>query len=106
MRPSLGSSAWCACLDAGFPRMAILARSARPEDADAVAALGLALNEEEAVPGRRFTPAAMLRDAFAAAPRFILLVGERDGVIVGYALATASYESNWAAAGLYVGDIC
>src|ERR1700693_187411 len=60
---------------------------------------------EEAVPGRRFTPEAMLRDAFAPEPRFILLVAERAGAVVGYALATPSYESNWAAPGLCVGDI-
>ena len=57
------------------------------------------------MPGRRFTPEAMLRDAFAPEPRFILLVAERAGAVVGYALATPSYESNWAAPGLCVGDI-
>jgi GNAT superfamily N-acetyltransferase len=85
--------------------MTIVVRRARKEDAATVSAMCLALNEDEAVPGRRFTPQAMLRDAFAPEPRFILLVAERAGVVVGYALATPSYESNWAAPGLCVGDI-
>lgn len=85
--------------------MTIVVRRARKEDAATVSAMCLALNEDEAVPGRRFTPQAMLRDAFAPEPRFILLVAELAGVVVGYALATPSYESNWAAPGLCVGDI-
>jgi GNAT superfamily N-acetyltransferase len=80
-------------------------RRARPEDAAVVSAFGLALDEDEAVPGRRFTPDAVLRDGFGSQPRFIAFVAERDGEPVGFALATPSYETNWAEAGLYVGDI-
>jgi RimJ/RimL family protein N-acetyltransferase len=80
-------------------------RRARPEDCEAVARLCLALNAEEAVPGERFTPDAMLRDAFGPLPRMIVFVAEHAGEVVGYALATPSYESNWAASGFYVGDV-
>ncbi len=83
----------------------ITVRPVRPQDADIVSAMCLALGADEPEPGNRFTPRAMLRDAFAEAPRFTLLVAERGGDVVGYALATPSYESNWAVAGLCVGDI-
>jgi ribosomal protein S18 acetylase RimI-like enzyme len=84
---------------------AIRVRRARRGDAAAVSAFCLALGEHEQTPGRRFTPKAFLRDAFGRNPRFIVLVAERDGAVVGYVLATPSYESNWAASGFYVGDV-
>jgi GNAT superfamily N-acetyltransferase len=84
---------------------AIRVRHARPEDAAAISSFGLALGEDEDVPGRAFTPEAVLRDAFGPQPRFFALVAEADEQVVGYALATPSYESNWAASGFYVGDI-
>jgi GNAT superfamily N-acetyltransferase len=59
---------------------AIRVRRARAEDAAAVSAFGLALAEDEKVPGRRFTPEAVLRDGFGAEPRFIAFVAERGGV--------------------------
>ena len=84
---------------------AIRIRRARRGDAATVSAFCLAFGEHETVPGRRFTPKAVLRDAFGRNPRFILLVAERGGEPVGYALATPSYESNWAVSGFYVGDV-
>jgi GNAT superfamily N-acetyltransferase len=84
---------------------AIHVRPARPADAAAMSSFGLALGEDEEVPGRQFTPEAVLRDAFGPQPRFVAVVAELDERVVGYALATPSYESNWGASGLYVGDI-
>jgi GNAT superfamily N-acetyltransferase len=84
---------------------AIRVRQARPEDAAAISTHALALGEDEDVPGRALTPEAVLRDAFGPQPRFFAVVAEMGWRVVGYALATPSYESNWAASGLYVGDI-
>jgi GNAT superfamily N-acetyltransferase len=86
--------------------MTIAVRPARGEDAPRVLVLVDALADYERLP--RPDPAArerLLRDGFGPAPRFDLLVGERDGMLVGYALFFETYSSFLARPTLYLEDL-
>ena len=86
--------------------MTIAVRPARGEDAPRVLELVDALADYERLP--RPDPAArerLLRDGFGPAPRFDLLVGERDGMLVGYALFFETYSSFLARPTLYLEDL-
>ena len=75
-------------------------------DADAVATLVAALNREEGY--NRATPpdAAELRAAFLGADAAgFLLVAEVEAAPVGYATGHATYETEFAARGFYMGDL-
>lgn len=47
----------------------------------------------------------LVRDGFGAAPRFQLLIGERDGLTAGYALFFETYSSFLARPTLYLEDL-
>jgi ribosomal protein S18 acetylase RimI-like enzyme len=79
-------------------------RPARPDDADAVAALAHALSVQDNEPTGNFTPEAM-RGAVFDDPRVRVLVAEVDGKVVGYVMFHDSYDTANAARGLYLNDI-
>ena len=64
-----------------------------------------ALNRHLGLPGEAFTAARVLEDGFGPAPRFSLLVAERDGGVVGYAMYHAAYDSDIAAAAIWLVDL-
>ena len=86
--------------------MTVTVRKARHEDAPRVLELVDALADYERLP-RPDADARerLLRDGFGPAPRFDLLVGERDGAPVGYALFFETYSSFLARPTLYLEDL-
>jgi GNAT superfamily N-acetyltransferase len=81
-------------------------RPARPEDAPRLLELVEALADYEKLP--RPDAAArerLVHDGFGPAPRFQLLIGERDGVPAGYALFFETYSSFLARPTLYLEDL-
>ena len=86
--------------------MTVAVRKARHEDAPRVLELVDALADYERLPrpdaGARER---LLRDGFGPSPRFDLLVGERDGAPVGYALFFETYSSFLARPTLYLEDL-
>jgi GNAT superfamily N-acetyltransferase len=85
--------------------MTLRIRSAVPEDAPRLAALVRALNTHEREPLEHFDEAAARRDGFGSSRRYETLVAEIEGRVVGYALFHASYDTAWAATGVYLIDI-
>jgi GNAT superfamily N-acetyltransferase len=84
----------------------VFVRRAGPDDAEALAALGRALNAQQGDPTAYFTAEAVQRDGFGAEPRFEAWIAELDGRAVGYALVVpAAYETGYAKAGVYVQDL-
>jgi len=75
-------------------------------DAEAVSALVAALNREEGY-NRAVTPdAAELRAAFLGADTAgFLLIAQVEAAPVGYATGHATYETEFAARGFYMGDL-
>ena len=83
-----------------------LVRRAEFGDADALAALGRALNVQQGDPSTNFTAEAVRRDGFGEPPKFEAWVADLDGQTVGYALVVpAAYETGYAKAGVYVQDV-
>lgn len=86
--------------------MTVAVRKARHEDAPRILELVDALADYERLPrpdgGARER---LLRDGFGPSPRFDLLVGERDGAAVGYALFFETYSSFLARPTLYLEDL-
>ena len=80
-------------------------RAAVPEDSAAVARMGNALNRHLGMAGDPFTTERVLEDGFGTAPRFSLLVAEMDGTAVGYAMYHAAYDSDIAAASIWLVDL-
>ena len=83
-----------------------LVRPFEAGDAGAVAALVAALNREEGQ-NRAVTPdSAGLRAAFLGGdPAGFLLVAQIEAAPVGYATGHATYETEYAARGFYMGDL-
>jgi ribosomal protein S18 acetylase RimI-like enzyme len=82
----------------------ITVRPARPDDAQAVAALAHALSLHDNEPTGNFTPEAM-RQAVFDDPRVRVLVAEIGGKVAGYVMFHDSYDTANAARGLYLNDI-
>lgn len=75
-------------------------------DAEAVSAMVAALNREEGQNPDTAPDAAGLRAAFLGAdPTGFLLVAEVEAAPVGYATGHATYETEFAARGFYMGDL-
>ena len=66
-----------------------LVRRAELGDADALAALGQALNVQQGDPSTNFTAETVRRDGFGEAPKFEAWVAELDGKAVGARQARA-----------------
>ncbi|HSL22385.1 MAG TPA: GNAT family N-acetyltransferase [Vicinamibacterales bacterium] len=88
------------------PATGLRVRRAGRTDAEALAALGRALNAHQGDPAEYFTADAVARDGFGETPRFDAWLAELDGRPVGYTLVVPSaYETAYAKAGVYVQDL-
>jgi GNAT superfamily N-acetyltransferase len=83
----------------------MIVREAEPRDATALTALVKALNAEQGDPTDRITEARVAADLIARGAGGRCVVAERDGALVGYATGFPTYESGFAARGMYVGDL-
>jgi GNAT superfamily N-acetyltransferase len=79
-------------------------RAAEPRDLPSVVTLVRALAEYEKLQGPDDAAARRLADDFAAG-RYSLLVAERDGALVGYALYFFTYSTFLARPSLYLEDL-
>lgn len=84
---------------------AIDVRPARPDDAAGIARLADGLRAALGDPTGNFTPEAIRRDGFGPDPEFQIMVADRSGELVGYALYTTAYEPAYAAKGVYMTDL-
>ncbi len=85
------------------PTLAI--RTAGQEDAELVADLVTELATQQGDPSEHISAERFRRDAFKPAPEFEVLIAERAGAVVGYALFHLSYEPSYAARGIYLCDL-
>ncbi len=79
-------------------------RPAARADAAVIAGLANRLSRHEGYP-EAFTEAKVRRDLFGDRPAASVLLAERDGVVVGYALYYDCYNTDIAARGLWLGDL-
>ena len=86
-------------------RRSINVRSARREDANAIARMARALSVSDSGRGSRFSAAAFLRDGFSDPPAFYTLVAEHNGVPAGYAVYYWGYDTDSATRGIYLADL-
>ncbi len=83
-----------------------VARPARPEDADAVAALINAINSLDGhVPPVPMTAAIVRRDLLGPVPRAVLLVAEHAGIVAGFATGGLIYDAERAADAMMLLDL-
>jgi GNAT superfamily N-acetyltransferase len=80
-------------------------RPARPGDASAIAAMANALNLHVGKAPDVFTAEIVLRDAFGPDPAMSVLLAEREGEVVGYAMFVPSYNSDVAARSVALVDL-
>jgi GNAT superfamily N-acetyltransferase len=80
-------------------------RPVRREDGPALVALQVELNAFVGDPTEHFTLATLQRDVFGAQPFVSALVAEQAGKVVAYVLHHDSYETAYAARGIYLADI-
>lgn len=85
--------------------MTLRIRKAGIDDAAAIARLGTELNEHEGDPVENFTEGAVRRDGFGETPQYEVYLAEVDGAPVAYALFYDTYETGYAARGLYLCDL-
>ncbi|MEM7499384.1 MAG: GNAT family N-acetyltransferase, partial [Pseudomonadota bacterium] len=85
----------------------ITIRPAEPRDAAAIADLAnmLAVTVGDRAPGDGAMTAEIVARDLVDAPGLTLLVAERQGRTVGYALLTAAYETAHAVRGVYLTDL-
>jgi ribosomal protein S18 acetylase RimI-like enzyme len=83
----------------------LVIRPATPADAEAIARLADELNADQGEPTGFFTPDLIRREAFGDHPEFRLLVAERGGEVVGYALFHPTFASELGMRGLYIYDL-
>ena len=85
--------------------MTVGIRPARPQDAEAIAALARDLNIHVGSDSHGFEADDVRRDGFGKDPAFEVIVAEQDGAVVGYTLLHPSYESGWGARGVFMADL-
>jgi len=85
--------------------MTLHIRKAGIDDAAAIARLGHELNAHERDPVEHFTEEAVRRDGFGDEPQYEVYLAELDGAPVAYALFYDTYETGYAARGLYLCDL-
>jgi GNAT superfamily N-acetyltransferase len=85
--------------------MTMQVRVATPADAGPIAALVRALSLEEGYPAPALRARHVRAEGFGASPRFRVLIAERDGRAVGYALFFPAYDTDHAARGFYLQDL-
>lgn len=87
------------------PAAAIAVRQATAADAPDIVRLARALSLSDGGRPSQLTVEAFREDGFGANPAFHVLVGEIDGVLVGYALYFPGYDSDRATRGVYLSDL-
>ncbi len=85
--------------------MAVTVREAVADDAATIVALVHQFEHEEGKNAARLTVADVLAHAFGEQPRFRVLIAERAGRTLGYAMFYPSYDSEYAARGFYLQDL-
>lgn len=81
-------------------------RAAVPGDAGRIAVIADELRHYLGDPLGNLTAERILEDGFGDTPEFEVLVAERDGNVVAYALFLHAYEPAYAARGFYLADLC
>ena len=84
---------------------AALIRPARPDDAGEVARLAALLESEEGTGTCRLRPEHVRAHGFGEGRLFSVIVAERGGGLVGYALFYPSFDVTHAAKGFYLNDL-
>jgi GNAT superfamily N-acetyltransferase len=85
--------------------MSLVIRRASIVDSVAIAEMANALNRHVGITTAPFTEAIVRRDGFGPAPAFSVLIAERDGATVGYALLHSGYNTDIAARSIVLSDI-
>ena len=83
----------------------ITVRTARPEDAEAVAFMARALSESDGGRRSQFDAATFRRDGFGPQPAFRASIAEVDGCPAGYAVTYPGYDTDTATRGVYLADL-
>ncbi len=81
-------------------------RAARPKDAAAIARLSRELNEVVKDSTEHCTPENIKATLFYHDASFHVLVAEKDGAAVGYAVWHAYYDSGHGGAGAWLAEVC
>ncbi|WP_420433632.1 GNAT family N-acetyltransferase [Hyphobacterium sp.] len=84
----------------------ITIRAARPKDAPAIAELSRQLNEVVQDSTEHCTPENIKATLFSHDASFHVLVAEKDGAPVGYAVWHAYYDSGHGGAGAWLAEVC
>jgi GNAT superfamily N-acetyltransferase len=84
---------------------AVRVRPARPSEAALLAEMANDLNEHVGIHGRPFTPERIRADGFGAQAAFTPLVGELDGVVVGYVFFSPGYNTDVATRAMWLHDL-
>lgn len=85
--------------------MSVTIRPATVRDAERIARLANLLNRHEGLVHDTFTAAQVRRDGFGDRPAFEVLLAERAGEAVGYALFTDGYNTDLPARAVWLDDI-
>ncbi len=83
----------------------ITVRPGTPEDAAGIAHMANLLNRHEGLGDDVFSEDQVLRDGFGDRPAFQVLIAERAGQPVGYALFTDGYNTDIAARAVWLEDL-
>ena len=83
----------------------LVVRLARPEDADAIAALSDELNEGQGEPTGRFPAELIRKEGFGPHPEFRTLLALEDGRALGYALFHPTFATEFGQRGLFLYDL-
>lgn len=81
-------------------------RAARPKDAAAIARLSRELNEVVGDSTEHCTPENIRNTLFFHDTSFHVLVAEREGKAIGYAVWHAFYDSGHGGAGAWLAEVC
>lgn len=85
--------------------MKTVIRPATAQDAAAIALLANKLGQHEGLGDDVFSEEQVLRDGFGDQPAFQVLIAERSGQPVGYALFTDGYNTDIAARAVWLDDL-
>ena len=85
--------------------MTLSIRFAEPQDAPVLAALESELSAHQKDAENHFTPEVARRDGFGSQGEFVAMLAEWQGEAIGYTLFHDSYETAFAARGIYLCDI-
>jgi len=89
-----------------MPETDIFIRGARPRDAATIARLSRELNEVVGDSTEHCTPENIRATLFSHDASFHVLVAEKDGEPIGYAVWHAYYDSGHGGAGAWLAEVC